>query len=1228
MSRGMSRAERLREMERLYVDRAYTDIEMAERLGVDRITVHKDRALLESEVKFEEVERGRWKIDRTKYLSSIRLSLPEALALYLPARRAARQTLIAQPHVANALEKLAVALRQPMTERLVKAANLILAQSAMPERVAIMETVTRGWVEQFKVRIAYRGLRARQTGHHVISPYLIEPSLWSDGAYVIGHSDYFDDTAVFKIERIEQATLTRDSFEIPDKFDEQELLRYAWGIWRGESEPERVVLRFAPGEATRRIKESIWHPQQEPIRDLPNGGCEWAARIAEWQEMVPWIRGWGADCEVLEPKELREELMGEVKRMVRVYGMASQTQDSTADRILRLWGKTTKDSNDPNDFHPAVFHMLDVGNIARELLSERASPRWRNALAHALNTDAKMLADWLPYFVALHDIGKISTAFQSLNKEQFARLRREGFALDNADIPHAHITQIYLEGALAQVFDGTPNKMPQVLSEALGGHHGRFAHPDDDIKSARRKLNTEPEEWKSFRQVVDTILRSELLAREIRSLAEPANVSAAIMAITGFAILCDWLGSDERYFHSAPSVELAKYVEQSRDHAAQATLESGLLASARSEVAAGVETLFSDLGNLRPLQLAIGDIPDEILHSPSLTIIEAPTGEGKTEAALALAHRIARITGTDEMYYALPTMATSNQMFGRLQMHIEKRLALATSVKLVHGQSYLIEEDLRAAISPLENGDDKSEANESVTWFNSKKRALIAPFGVGTIDQAELAALNVKHAALRMMGLVGKVVIVDEVHAYDTYMTTVIERLLRWLATMNTSVILLSATLPKSRRKRLADAFRVKMELNDEQSNVYPSLLTLSEKGVHQSSPAVWQPNRIIELRELHLGDDAAPEKAKWLLDAVANGGCVCWITNTVKRAQRIFDVLQKSNPPDVDLQLLHSQFPLDERQRREDALKDKYGRTGNRPARGIVVGTQVLEQSLDLDFDVMVSDLAPIDLLLQRAGRSHRHDRSRPDAHATPRLWLNFETMPNGDLKLGTDCSIYDEFIMRQTRATLAQLIRIQLPNDYRTLIEAVYSEDEPSEDSPLYDAWMELDAKQKKATQEAKDRLLPEPHPRDSFAKTAAMKIKFEEDENRADWIVAKTRLGEQTLNVIPLEREGDFVILTDPDERVNIRAEASREIQRRLLRHQLRISNRYAIDAIEKEAEENTTELFTESALLKGFYPLWLKNGKTGLMIERGTLKITLDPQLGLVIEKEGKANDQDE
>ena len=574
-----------------------------------------------------------------------------------------------------------------------------------------------------------------------------------------------------------------------------------------------------------------------------------------------------------------------------------------------------------------------------------------------MKADAETLADWLPYFVALHDIGKISAAFQGLNKEQAARLKQEGFSFISSDVWHPIISQIFIADLVSQT-PGTPsNNLVEAVNEAIGGHHGRFVDPAD-MKKARRDLKDEPVDWQMLRQTADSVLRKELLHHDLTLLTQPENISSATMAITGFAVLCDWLGSDGRYFRPAPDTCLNEYLEESRKRAKQAAHESGLLALTASDAPLDVSSLFNDLKELRPLQRAINDVPNDLLQSPSLTIIEAPTGEGKTEAALALAHRIAKVNGTDEMYYALPTMATSNQMFGRLQEHLQKRLGLGAAIKLVHGQAFLVEDELRAEIStaqiqPLENGvvANQSETNEAVTWFNSKKRALLAPFGVGTIDQAELAALNVKHAALRMMGLVGKVVIVDEVHAYDMYMTTIIERLLRWLAAMNTSVILLSATLPQARRKQLAEAYGVTLNLNGEQSKVYPSLLVMTAGGIHHTSPQAWQPNRTIELRQLHLGDNDAQAKADWLLTTVANSGCVCWITNTVKCAQRLFDALLKATSSGVDLNLLHSQFPLDERQRREQELDGKYGRNGERPTCGIVVGTQVLEQSLDLDF-------------------------------------------------------------------------------------------------------------------------------------------------------------------------------------------------------------------------------------------------------------------------------------
>lgn len=1244
---GMNKAERLEEMKRLYIQRAFSDIEMAERLGVDRTLIYRDRMELTAQYPIEKDDEGRYHIPRTKLISEIKVNLHEALTLYLAARKASRQTRFHHPHAANALEKLAATLRQPMTEKLLKAADKVLKQEKDPEQTKIIETLAQAWVEQRKVRVEYQPLGMDGLTRHTISPYLIEPSIWSDSVYVIALSDFNDRIVPFKIERIKTAVLSGETFEIPADFDDQQLLKHAWGIWVGDKEPVTVKLRFNK-DAARRIHESKWHPL-ERIEPTEDGGCLWSAEVAEWREMLPWVRGWGADCEVLEPENLRKSLMREAQELAELYklteNLMKNTIDSIEEKILLLWGKTQRGSTDPSDYHPALFHMLDVAFVSQYLLDENAPPRFKNMLAQVLGTKPETLVDWIPYLVALHDIGKVSIAFQKSNKWQKERLINKGFLFSGEaqqDMPHSLISQIHLD-RMAKM----PPKTLQTWSEAIGGHHGRFSHPDE-VKKDRAILGSELAEWNLFRETADKVLQNTFLKSDLSNLPEPSDISTAIMAINGFTILCDWIGSDSRYFQLEPNLSIDNYIGKGKQRAKQAVEGTGLLISSTSEAPIDVQSLFSDLAPLRSLQTIIDDIPTEFLAVPTLSIIEAPTGEGKTEAALALAHRIGHITGVDDMYYALPTTATSNQMFGRLQDHLKNRLKLSSLVKLVHGQAYLVEDDLRAEfpasmIEPLENGEATHEESiESLAWFNSKKRALLAPFGVGTIDQAELAVLNVKHVGLRMAGLVGKVLIIDEVHAYDTYMTTIIERLLRWLSSMNTSVILLSATLPISRRKLLAEAYCKGVVLDEQSTSVYPNLLVIKNRFSDEKSTwtpnkeiKVWQPNRVVEISILNFADDEEQvlEKAKWLINQTLNGGCACWITNTVKRSQNIFkalDKLKKELSSDVELDLIHSQFPLSSRQDKEIELKDKYGRKGDkRPKRGIVIGTQVLEQSLDLDFDLMVSDLAPIDLLLQRAGRLHRHERNnRPSEHDKSRFFINFEIDPESNLKRGNDRMIYDEYIIRKTHQILAKRITqnlpIILPADYRILIEEVYSNIAPEKNDPLHESWLELQSKESITGKKAKERLLPEPHPRDSFAKTAAMKIKFEEDESSAAWIVAQTRLGEETLNVIPIERDGDWAYLNH-ESKINVKAEASLEVQRKLLRNQLRISNPDAIEVVRLDTEKHGTVLFKKSTLLKGYHPIWLMKGEAYLPQEKPNIHIKLDPILGLTIVKEKKTHD---
>lgn len=887
--------------------------------------------------------------------------------------------------------------------------------------------------------------------------------------------------------------------------------------------------------------------------------------------------------------------------------------DSTT--LLQLWGKTDRETQNPDVFHPAIYHMLDVAHVAKVILIDPGvSPRWKNALAHAFNANAEQLASWLPYLLALHDIGKISAAFQGKETNQKARIIQLGFSFGNwsfeKDVTHSVISQMFV----ADAYDGVemPDFLRQACCEMLGGHHGRF-NGSQVVNDARTRLQAyEPADWHEYRVETAQMLAKCLLDTDF-PLPQPANLSAAIMTLTGFSILCDWLGSNSDFFRLSNHVSLDEYLLLSQKRACDVVVWAGLCQPAFSQQATEFACLFPDIASPRPLQQAIDEIPSEMLQGPCLAIIEAPTGEGKTEAALALAHRLAHGSSSDEFYYALPTTATSNQMFGRIQKHLIHRLKIPTLTKLVHGQAFLVEDDLR--ITPLSNGNEHGYA-DSLEWFAPRKRSLLAPFGVGTVDQAELAALNVKHVPLRLMGLAGKVLILDEIHAYDTYMTTIIERLLEWLFALGSSVILLSATLPLSRRKQLAQTYSLKDDM--ESSQGYPSLMVVSEKGLYQAAPAASQPDRSLFINTgLHLGDDDALEKACWLLDQVQAGGCACWITNSVDRAQQIFQALEQLSPVGVDRALLHARFPLEQRQGLEKALIAKYGPDGKRPARGIVIGTQVLEQSLDIDFDIMVSDLAPVDLLLQRAGRLHRHTRSRQASHSQPCLWINTSTDDPTQDSLGVDALIYDEYILRRTWNILGQRAQISLPRDYRPLIEFVYDDKRLLKTDPLFGAWDKLDKKQAKATGEARLRILPEPSPWRSFV-AGVTRQQFVEDENSAAWMVAQTRLGEETVNVIPLWLDGEYATLWANNTRVHLNEPVSRAIQLQMLGQSIRVGQRDAVPALR---QQELPALFTKSALLKDVFPLWLVDGKSELGAGRNKITLILDPILGLIFKKGG-------
>lgn len=322
--RTLQRNEHIYEMERLYSQRAYSDAELAGRLNIDRTTVYKMRRFMEEklELPFMEAERGRYRLDPHRRLSNIRVSPAEALALYLGARRLQQQTRTSQAAVASALEKLAQVFRNPLAAGLIQAARAVLEQQEDPQQAQVMSTLVRGWIEGIRVGIHHRKLHG-QLRTYTVAPYQIEPAVWGDGVYLIGHSDYHDGLATFKVARIEHAWLTTEKFNVPAAFDSHQLLQHAWGIWHADEKPVRVRLRFSR-QVTPRVMESIWHPSQT-TQDLPDGGCLWEATIAEWREMEAWVRGWGADVEVLEPLELRRNVQRHLLKLCKLYQIPAST---------------------------------------------------------------------------------------------------------------------------------------------------------------------------------------------------------------------------------------------------------------------------------------------------------------------------------------------------------------------------------------------------------------------------------------------------------------------------------------------------------------------------------------------------------------------------------------------------------------------------------------------------------------------------------------------------------------------------------------------------------------------------------------------------------------------------------------------------------------------------------------------------------------------------------------
>ena len=737
------------------------------------------------------------------------------------------------------------------------------------------------------------------------------------------------------------------------------------------------------------------------------------------------------------------------------------------DAMYRSWGKASRTDA---ACHLLVYHCLDVAATLRALLDADAHMRKRlHTLAPALPPES--LESLLCYFAALHDLGKFAPAFQNKQPDVARRLGAPASVFEDAG-HHSQLGKcIFCDKRFKEALPRFVCREGYVawdilppLVDAAFGHHGRPAAGEPTPLRL-------PDET---RKAVSSFMRemAGMFLPQGLPLPHDDEAASAFTAVSwlfaGLLVLADWIASGAGFPYCDEAMELPRYyAERALPQARAAVAVCGVLPPPPS-AACGFYDLLPHLrgkGPPTPLQEYAMNAAGRG-SGPRLFLFEDATGAGKTEAALLAAHALMVTDEAQGLYIGLPTMATANGMYARLADSYRALFAqlpdAPPSLMLAHGARGI--HDAFLGSIPLERGvqsasdaditdggaDERESGAFCAAWLaDNRKKALLAPCGVGTLDQALLAALPARHQCLRLLGLGRSVLIADEVHAYDEYTSKLLETLLAFHAGLGGSAVLLSATLPRSLKQRFAAAFC--------QGAGYPApALTKAPLPVATRVAADgFSETALPRTREIALDVETTddPERAFALLaDVHRAGGCAIFVCNTVDRAVAAAKRLRAMLPPE-DVLLFHARFALCDRLAIEERVLKLFGKASRPETRRgkILVGTQVVEQSLDLDGDLIVTELAPMELLLQRFGRGHRHKRDwRPAGFVSARACViappAVDEPPGnwGEAELGKGLFVYpDRGLLWRTAKLLAAHPRIELPAIARNLVEDAYDKE-----------------------------------------------------------------------------------------------------------------------------------------------------------------------------------------
>lgn len=954
----------------------------------------------------------------------------------------------------------------------------------------------------------------------------------------------------------------------------------------------------------------------------------------------------------------------------RAQGFVSRCSD----RALSLWAK----SGDESGWLCLPWHMVDSACVAEQLWDKWVPGRLKGVLAEKVGLTVGETGKLVAWLAGAHDCGKATISFQCQLESRpgfsaFAdRIVDAGLPLvmrsieaDRDDFKHAVASEVIQTEYLCGL--GLNRQKSLKLASVAGAHHG-IASSSLTRRGASDVLLDMAPEWREVQtELLDMITDLCDVGDTLTRVNKLDATSTELL--TGIVVMADWIASNSRAFPMIPDPRNARVDQQAR-------VEDGLGAisitspwEVPSWNVATLEEFFAQLfgwdGNveLRSAQSLAVRAAEEA-HGPTMFIVEAPTGSGKTEAASAAAQILAeRSEGEQGVIFAAPTMATANGLFKRVTEWAKRNTSggQVSSMFLAHSKRDLSEQYQALRVNGVGEDAEVDNGSEAVSgdvssgqvvateWLSGRKRGLLSNFVVGTVDQVLMLALQMRHSMLRHLGLAGKIVIIDEAHSYDLFMSEYLVSTLKWLSRYGVSVIVMSATLPKEQKRKIAAAYQEK-EPDDipKLDDAYPAITAVGKKNISCYAGEIGPNEAHVALQ---IVDDSPGELTNLLRAEMMDGGCVLVMCNTIRRAQNAYLELKEAGIGG-QIELHHSAFMASHRSRKEEELLYKLGpqshRGDGRPESLIVVATQVAEQSLDIDVDMLVTDIAPMDLLVQRMGRLHRHQRpgtDRPTRLRAPRCFIRgiqrLEPVPQWDPGAA---AVYDESILASTLAALQQNYLPDgwnRPADIAPAVHAVYQGEPAIPESwrQTYDSWRQK-SEERRAGQRKRAAIFRIPDPAFAANLQSLFARMLEDRQENSDGkkvlkseeaLTAQVRDADPAFEVIPIIGDGEYYrgLRWQEEEKRDIHETLSYRDALELASDTLRLpsvfSNREQMFTTTiDELESVTPQAWQEHFLLRGQVALVLdEDGETELAGRR--LRYTMEFGLEQINEQKVRPDD---